>query len=40
LVDVLETVWAKVDATEIPSDHDEDVVNVLGYDKLVNPVTR
>ena len=30
LVYVFETVWTKEGATEISSDHDEDVVDVLG----------
>ena len=36
LVDVLETVCTEKGATEMSSDHDEDVVNVLGGYKYVD----
>jgi len=39
LVDVLEAVRAEEGSTEIPSDHDEDVVEVLEDDKFVDSVT-
>ena len=39
LVDVLKTIRAEVDATVIPSDYDEDVVDVLGGDECVDPET-
>jgi len=39
LVYVLETVCTDEGPTEIPSDYDENVVDILGKDKDVNPET-
>ena len=39
LVDVSEAIRAEEGSTEIPSDHDEDVVDVLEDDEFVDPGT-